>query len=254
MLTLLTHSSSGRPLTQTPSHTQFNRSLSRQSAKRLLLALLSLICNGLFVNVTFPAVHMSSQAMSPIFHREGTLPRWLCLCSAPPDQAVDSGTRHKISCCGFKSIFLSIFFRKCGLSCLLAPPVHLILITHLFWAWSESYASHTTTTHTHHPYLAGDPKRRIFQETKLQQAGEICGCLKVPRMNQEGGNIGDVGWTEPSPRGYCKNKAIWLHLQTKRETHMVHVCSMSDLDHLPLNTTPAASLTYVFMSKFWLLH
>lgn len=92
------------PCAQTPSHTQFNRSLSRQSAKRLLLALLRLIRNALFVIVTFPAVHMSCQAMSPIYHCEGTLPHWLGLCSAPPGQAVASGTRQKISCSGFTSI------------------------------------------------------------------------------------------------------------------------------------------------------
>lgn len=58
------------PRAQTPSHTQFNRSSSRQSAKRLLLALLRLISNALFVIVTFPAVHMSCQAVGPISHCE----------------------------------------------------------------------------------------------------------------------------------------------------------------------------------------
>ena len=112
--------------------------------------------------------------------------------------------------------FLSIFFSNCGFSCLLAPPVHLPFIMQLFWTWSQIFrvilATPPLPTHTHHPYLAGDTWRRIFQETKLQQAGEGCGCLKGPRMNWEGGDRGDLGWTEPTPRGYCKNKAIWLHL------------------------------------------
>lgn len=57
-----------RPNAQTLSHTQFNRSLSRQSAKRLLSALSRPICNALFflcIAVTFPAAHTSCQAMGP---------------------------------------------------------------------------------------------------------------------------------------------------------------------------------------------
>ena len=152
------------PRDQTPSHTQFNRSSSRQSAKRLLLALLRLICSALYVIVTFRAAHMSCRAMSPHFPLRGTLPCRLGRCGAPPGQDVAPGIRDAVDLHLFPIHFF--LFTKCGFSCLLAPPVHLSFIMQLFWAWSQIFRdilatppplpTHTHThTHTHTPSLSG---------------------------------------------------------------------------------------------------
>lgn len=141
------------PRAQTPSYTQFNRSSSRHSTKRLLLALLRLICNALLVIVTIPAVHMSCQAMSPSSHCEGHfLVGWACAALH-----LASVTKCKISCSQFTMYFLSIFFSNCGYSCLLAPPADLSFIMQLFWALSQIFKviPATPPLSTHTPSLSG---------------------------------------------------------------------------------------------------
>lgn len=98
------------PPTPKHPHTQINRPLSRQSAKQLLLALLRLICKVLFVIVTFPAVDMSSQAMSPICHCEQTLFMSVQHTTWPNCSLWDQ-TQNILK--RFYIHFLSIFFRNC---------------------------------------------------------------------------------------------------------------------------------------------
>ncbi len=122
------------PRAQTPSHTQFNRSSSRQSAKRLLLALLRLICNVLFVIVTFPAVHMSYQAMSPLFPTVKATAALVGSMQRSTWPRVD--TKYLAV---HLPLFPIHFILNCGFCCLLAPPVHLPFIMQLFWAWSQIF-------------------------------------------------------------------------------------------------------------------
>lgn len=90
------------------------------------------------VIVTFPAVHMSCQAMSPISHWEGNfLHGWAGAADHPANLqllGVDANILQWIYI-----YFLSIFFSNCGFSWLLAPPVHLPFIMYFFWAWSQIF-------------------------------------------------------------------------------------------------------------------
>lgn len=156
-----------------------------------------------FVIVTFPAVHMSCQAMSPVSPLWRPFPCWVDLFKIPPSEHSfwDDMQNNLLMNLHGLPIHFSLF--NCGFWCLLAPPVHLPFIMQLFWAWSQilcSYSSHITATHTHYPYLVGDTLGWIFQETKLQHVEEVCGCLKGPSMNW----IEDEGkqlktWVEQNP-------------------------------------------------------
>lgn len=167
------------PRAQTHSHTQFNRSSSRQSAKRLLLALWRLISNALFVIVAFPAVHPRCWAMSPSSHWE----QWRFLVG-PCSSVQQSKNWYLKFHTGFWLFFPAIIYANSGFFCLLAPPVHLPSVIQFFWTWSQiflSHLSHFAATRTQSIGIL----RRIFPETKLQQADTVCGCFKGPKMNWE---------------------------------------------------------------------